>query len=98
MIAMADKCPMAAARRCFMTAFLTTGTCLRTVQLLLGHIKLESTVRYLGIEVNEVLEMAEQTEAKPDPELASGPVSERECPPKSGRSPAARASAIAIRA
>lgn len=35
---------------------------LRAVQLLLGHTKLESTVRYLGIEVDEALEMAEQTE------------------------------------
>lgn len=36
---------------------------LRAVQLLLGHAKLESTVRYLGIEVDAALEMAEQTEA-----------------------------------
>jgi integrase len=35
---------------------------LRVVQLLLGHTKLESTVRYLGIEVDDALEMAEQTE------------------------------------
>jgi integrase len=35
---------------------------LRAVQLLLGHTKLKSTVRYLGIEVNDALEMAEQTE------------------------------------
>ena len=35
---------------------------LRAVQLLLGHSKLESTVRYLGIEVDDALEMAEQTE------------------------------------
>jgi integrase len=35
---------------------------LRVVQLLLGHTKLESTVRYLGIEVNDALEMAEQTQ------------------------------------
>lgn len=35
---------------------------LRAVQLLLGHKKLESTVRYLGIEVDDALEMAEQTE------------------------------------
>ena len=35
---------------------------LRAEQLLLGHTKLESTVRYLGIEVNDALEMAEQTE------------------------------------
>jgi len=36
---------------------------LRAVQLLLGHTKLESTVRYLGIEVDDALEMAEQTDA-----------------------------------
>lgn len=33
---------------------------LRACQLLLGHRKLESTVRYLGIEVDEALEMSEQ--------------------------------------
>lgn len=36
---------------------------LRAVQLLLGHTKLESTVRYLGIEVDDAIEMAEMTEA-----------------------------------
>ena len=36
---------------------------LRAIQLLLGHAKLESTVRYLGIEIDDALEMAEQTEA-----------------------------------
>jgi site-specific recombinase XerD len=35
---------------------------LRAVQLLLGHTKLESTVRYLGIEVNDALNIAEQIE------------------------------------
>ena len=35
---------------------------LRVIQLLLGHAKLESTVRYLGIEIEDALEMAEQTE------------------------------------
>ena len=35
---------------------------LRAVQLLLGHTKLESTVRYLGVEVDDALEIAEQTE------------------------------------
>lgn len=35
---------------------------LRAVQLLLGHTRLESTVRYLGIEVDDALEMSEQTE------------------------------------
>lgn len=34
---------------------------LRTVQLLLSHSKLESTVRYLGIEVDDALEISEQT-------------------------------------
>ncbi len=35
---------------------------LRAVQLLLGHRKLESTVRYLGVEVEDALEISEQTE------------------------------------
>lgn len=35
---------------------------LRAVELLLGHTKLESTVRYLGIEVDDALEIAEQTD------------------------------------
>ena len=35
---------------------------LRAVQLLLGHSKLESTVRYLGIEVDDALAIAEQVE------------------------------------
>jgi len=35
---------------------------LRAVQLLLGHSKLESTVRYLGIEVDDALQISEQVE------------------------------------
>ena len=35
---------------------------LRACQLLLGHGKLESTVRYLGIEVDDALELAKQTD------------------------------------
>jgi hypothetical protein len=31
--------------------------------MLLGHTKLESTVRYLGIDVDDALEIAEATEA-----------------------------------
>src|ERR1700730_2266558 len=35
---------------------------LRAVQLLLGHKKMESTVRYIGIEVDDALAIAEQGE------------------------------------
>ncbi|MEQ5399104.1 tyrosine-type recombinase/integrase [Providencia rettgeri] len=35
---------------------------LRVIQLLLGHKKLESTVRYLGIEVDDALEISESIE------------------------------------
>jgi integrase len=35
---------------------------LRAVQLLLGHTKLESTVRYLGIELDDALSISEQIE------------------------------------
>ena len=33
---------------------------LREVQLLLGHTKIESTVRYLGIEIDDALENADR--------------------------------------
>jgi integrase len=36
---------------------------LRAVQLLLGHTRIESTVRYLGIEVDDALAIAEQVDA-----------------------------------
>jgi integrase len=35
---------------------------LRAVQLLLGHSQRESTVRYLGIKVDDALEISEQVE------------------------------------
>lgn len=35
---------------------------LRAVQILLGHTKLESTVRYLGVEVDDALELSEATD------------------------------------
>jgi len=35
---------------------------LRAVQLLLGHTKIESTVRYLGIEVNDALAITEEVD------------------------------------
>ncbi len=56
---------------------------LRAVQLLLGHAKLESIVRYLGIEVDDALEVAEQMECRladgqqlPDSTVADRPVAE----------------------
>ena len=35
---------------------------LRAVQILLGHTKIESTVRYLGVDVEDALALAESTE------------------------------------
>ena len=35
---------------------------LRAVQILLGHTNLESTVRYLGVEVDDALELSERTD------------------------------------
>ncbi|MBB3903249.1 site-specific recombinase XerD [Methylobacterium brachythecii] len=38
------------------------GKNLRACQLLLGHTKLESMVRYLGVEADDALVMSEQTD------------------------------------
>ena len=46
-------------RRTTTLIYKKTGN-LRAVQLLLGHTKIESTVRYLGIEVDDALAVAEQ--------------------------------------
>jgi hypothetical protein len=35
---------------------------LRTVEILLGHTKLESTVRYLGVDAEDALTLSEATE------------------------------------
>lgn len=44
-----------------MQIYRKTGN-LRAVQLLLGHMKLESTVRYLGIEVDDAFSISERVE------------------------------------
>ena len=70
-----DFSPVGAESGLDMTAFSTQSMCyskssmihkktknLRAVQILLGHTKLESTVRYLGIEVDDAIDLAEQLE------------------------------------
>ena len=37
---------------------------LRAVQILLGHAKIDSTVRYLGVDVEDALELAERTQVR----------------------------------
>jgi len=44
-------------------ALIYRKTCnLRAVQLLLGHKKMDSTARYLGIDVDDALEIAENVD------------------------------------
>ena len=50
-------------RRTKATAIYRKTKNLRAVQFLLGHSKIEGTVRYLSIEVDDALELAEQAES-----------------------------------
>ncbi len=59
---------------------------LRAVQLRSGHTKLESTVRFLGIEVDGALEMAEQKETLGLLTIRQRIYLECRCPARSGRS------------
>jgi site-specific recombinase XerC len=46
---------------CALSLRAETGN-LRAVQLLLGHRRIENTIRYLGIEVDDALAIAEQVD------------------------------------
>jgi site-specific recombinase XerC len=35
---------------------------LRAIQILLGHTKIENTVKYLGVDIEDALELADRTE------------------------------------
>ncbi|MCG3760635.1 tyrosine-type recombinase/integrase, partial [Vibrio cincinnatiensis] len=35
---------------------------IRAVQLLLGHVKLDNTIRYLGVEIEDALKISEDTD------------------------------------
>lgn len=58
----ASRCGTHSLRRTKATLIYKRTKNIRAIQLLLGHSKLESTVRYLRIEVDDALEISEQTE------------------------------------
>ncbi len=51
-----------ALRHSYATRLLESGVDTRVVQILLGHAKLESTVRYLGVDAEDALTLSESTE------------------------------------
>jgi integrase len=65
---------------------------LRAVQLLLGHTKIESTVRYLGVELDDALELAEQTDVQTF-SARSGHLQPKLANPRRRRLPSLRAAA-----
>ena len=57
--------------------YLPTDKNLRAIQLLLGHTNLESTVRYLGIEIDDALESQSRQRFKEQPTGGSPAVTNR---------------------
>ncbi|MBJ6923195.1 tyrosine-type recombinase/integrase [Vibrio cholerae] len=49
-------------RRTKATLIYATTKNIRAVQLLLGHVKLENTIRYLGVEIEDALKISEDTD------------------------------------
>ena len=58
----ADYYRMHSTRRTKATLFYARTKNIRAVQLLLGHSKLDNTIRYFGVELEDALRLSEQTE------------------------------------
>jgi site-specific recombinase XerC len=56
-----DYCTHSLRRTKAAMIYKATGN-LRAIQILLGHTKIENTVRYLGVDIEDALDLAERTE------------------------------------